>query len=82
VDLAALGPLLATVVVSILPLLDQCPDETAGILEWLVVEHEEDFVDHLTDLFFLPNKPPIQSVYDVVQRHIRKQKEKSGDGKW
>lgn len=66
-----LGPILATVVASLLPLLDQFPDEISKIIEWVILRHERELAEHIPDLFFLPNTPTLQNLYQVVQRYVK-----------
>lgn len=81
-DIKELSPLLGTVAASLLPLLDQYPGEISEMLGWLVVEHEPELSNHIPDLFFLPNKPVLHDVYQIVQNHVaKKRRELNGSQK-
>ncbi|KAJ1532216.1 hypothetical protein ONE63_000836 [Megalurothrips usitatus] len=74
VDVRELGPLLGTVAASLLPLLDQFPDEVSSMLKCLVEKFEYELAEHIPDLFFLPDTPVLHDVYKVVQLHITKKR--------
>ncbi|KAK3922870.1 Serine/threonine-protein kinase ATR [Frankliniella fusca] len=79
VDIYKIGPLLGTIAASLLPLLEQFPDEIASMLEWLVVEHEHELSNHIPDLFFLPDTPILHNVFRIVNHHVLKMRRNLND---
>lgn len=72
VDIHELGPLLGSLAASVLPLVDQFPDEIASLLEWLVVRHEHELSEYIPDLFFLPDSEALHNVFKIVQNHVQR----------
>lgn len=67
-EIESLGPQLATIFVSMQPLLDHCPRETNAILKYLIIEKEAYTRNYIPDLFFV-NNPKIDHEMSSVIRN-------------
>ncbi|KAF7269206.1 hypothetical protein GWI33_017672 [Rhynchophorus ferrugineus] len=66
-----LGPHLATIFISMLPLIEQCPSEVNKLLQYLVVENEDTLKDNISDLFFVNNSYLYSSISNVIKKHVK-----------
>ncbi|XP_054272921.1 serine/threonine-protein kinase ATR-like [Macrosteles quadrilineatus] len=71
-NVSSLGPLLSSIFVSLLPLLDQHPVEICSVFRILVVDNLEAVRDHLAELYFLPDTPATHQYYTLVQAELEK----------
>lgn len=69
-----IGPLLATIVVSILPFLDYEESTVVRMLNHLLVENKTAVADFLPTITFLPNKPVLQKINDHIRAYVSFQK--------
>ncbi|KAG8313257.1 hypothetical protein J6590_006818 [Homalodisca vitripennis] len=71
-NVSTLGPLLSTIVVSLLPLLDQHSVEISSVFHICIVDNLEAVSGYLAELYFLPDTPPIHQIYTLVQKELAK----------
>ncbi|XP_066138403.1 serine/threonine-protein kinase ATR [Euwallacea fornicatus] len=71
-EIDCLGPHLATIFTSMLPLIETCPNDVNKIFRYLVVENEENLKEFIVDLFFVNNNSYIAPiVLSVIKRHLK-----------
>ncbi|KAJ8938742.1 hypothetical protein NQ318_016037 [Aromia moschata] len=70
-EIESLGPQLATIFVSVLPLLEHCPRQINDILKYLVVENEVYTRDHIPDLFFVDNSKVDYTILNVIKSSLK-----------
>lgn len=68
--MSTIGPLLSTIFVSLLPLLDQYPEEISSVFKILVLNNQESVAEYLADLYFLPDTPTTHQIYTLVQKEL------------
>lgn len=76
VDTTSLGPLLTTIVVSLLPLIENIPEKLNEILEYIIVQNENILSTHISDLFFLEKTTVSENIKKIVHRHVLKNQPK------
>ncbi|XP_050524661.1 serine/threonine-protein kinase ATR isoform X2 [Daktulosphaira vitifoliae] len=69
VNIDALGPMLSTIFVSILPLLDIYPNKVANMFYFLIKENEHHFKQHIAELYFVEPHLANPVVYNIVQQY-------------
>ncbi|XP_071964795.1 serine/threonine-protein kinase ATR-like isoform X2 [Antedon mediterranea] len=69
VDLPSLGPMLSQIVITLLPLLHQLPEQVASIYHYLIVENRQVLSCHFHELYFMPELPELQEVQKILQEH-------------
>ncbi|RZF41501.1 hypothetical protein LSTR_LSTR000215 [Laodelphax striatellus] len=74
VDLKALAPLMSTIFISLLPLLENFSKIVGRIFHFLVIENHDEVSSHIHELSFVPNHESIQEVYEVIQKKIEEHK--------
>lgn len=67
----ALGPMLSTIFVSLMPLIDIYPNKIANIFYFIVKENERHLKNHIAELYFLEPHPANPLVFDVVQQYTK-----------
>ncbi|XP_049801396.1 serine/threonine-protein kinase ATR [Schistocerca nitens] len=67
-DAAALGALLSTVFISLLPLLDTLPQEVLTIFRYLIIERQDDLWQSFRDLYFVPDRKDLKFVHEAVKK--------------
>ncbi|XP_018574027.1 serine/threonine-protein kinase ATR-like, partial [Anoplophora glabripennis] len=70
-EIESLGPQLATIFVSMQPLLDHCPRETNAIFKYLIIEKEAYTRDYISDLFFVNNANVDHDVSNVIKNALQ-----------
>lgn len=69
-EIEYLGPQLALIIVSILPLLNYCPAKVNDIFKYLIVENEHHVKNYIADLFFV-NNPKIDYEIDrIIKKYL------------
>lgn len=76
-EIESLGPQLALIFVSILPLLDSCTSKVNDIFKYLVVENEHHMKNYISDLFFVNNEKINYEVNRVIKKYLSNLKESS-----
>ncbi|XP_033108232.1 serine/threonine-protein kinase ATR-like isoform X2 [Anneissia japonica] len=69
VDLSSLGQMLSQIVITLLPLLHQLPEQVASIYHYLIVENRQVLSCHFYELYFMPEISELQEVQKVLQEH-------------
>ncbi|XP_072378347.1 serine/threonine-protein kinase ATR [Diabrotica undecimpunctata] len=69
-EIESLGPQLAVICVSILPLIENCSQEINGILNYLIIENEAHMKNYIPDLFFLNNSKINVEITIVIRKYI------------
>ncbi|KAF5293803.1 hypothetical protein FQA39_LY03288 [Lamprigera yunnana] len=69
-DIDALGPQLASIFVSLLPLLQSCSFKVTDIFKYLIVNNESVFKDYICDLFFVPESEVINEICVVIKKYV------------
>lgn len=70
-EIESLAPQLATVFVSILPLLEFCPREINSVFKYLIVENENRVKNYICDLFFVNNINIDYEVLAVIRKYLK-----------
>lgn len=70
----SLGPLLSTIFISLLPLLEQFPMKINGIFRYILMENEQKVKENIPDLFFIENTPVRGEYKNCVNRHLNAQR--------
>lgn len=68
----ALGKLLPTICVSMIPLQDHCPTETNQILEYLIIRQKNNVAEYLPELFFIEEMKISPNMIDTVKECIKR----------
>ncbi|XP_050431325.1 serine/threonine-protein kinase ATR [Adelges cooleyi] len=71
VHMEALGPMLSTIFVSIMPLLDIYPNKVANMFYFMIKENQSHLKQHIAELYFLEPHPANPVVYDIVQQYAK-----------
>lgn len=69
-----IGPLLATIIVSILPFLDYQESSVVRMLNHLLVENKTAVADFLPTITFLPNIPVLEQINGHIRAYVSFQK--------
>lgn len=69
-----LGPLLPTICISMVPLLEYCPRESNQIFEFLIIQNQKALVPHISELFFVDDLKVSNQIAGVIQTCIRNAK--------
>ncbi|XP_015115874.1 serine/threonine-protein kinase atr [Diachasma alloeum] len=70
VSLEDLGPLLPTICVSMVPLLDSCPQEANAMMEFLLIDNNEALQSHISELFFIDDLKVNKRISSVVANQV------------
>ncbi|XP_063916724.1 serine/threonine-protein kinase ATR-like isoform X2 [Zophobas morio] len=70
-DVESLAPQLATIFVSILPLIKSCPRQINDIFKYLVIQNENLTKDYIKDLFFVDELKVDALVLQTIRRYVR-----------
>lgn len=70
-EIESLGPQIALIVISILPLLEYCPRKVNNILKYLIIQNENHTKSHIPDLFFLNGYTVDHEVLIVVKKYLK-----------
>ena len=62
VELPALGDMLSPISATLLPLIQQLPDQAAEIFQFLFVENKETLCSHFHEIYYLPDIPELSNV--------------------
>ncbi|KAK4874516.1 hypothetical protein RN001_013876 [Aquatica leii] len=71
-EIDALGPQLASIFVSLLPLLQKCPNKVTSIFKYLIIRNEAFVEDHICDLFFVLESDVDIEICDVIRKYLRR----------
>ncbi|ERL94616.1 hypothetical protein D910_11893 [Dendroctonus ponderosae] len=66
-----LGPHLATIFASMLPLIEKCPNDVNKIFRYLILENEATLRDYIADLFFVNNHFLSPNISIVIRKHVK-----------
>ncbi|XP_038072304.1 serine/threonine-protein kinase ATR-like [Patiria miniata] len=69
VEPSSLGPMISQVIVTLLPLLHQLPEQVAKIYNFLIVENRDTFSQHFHELYFMPDLAELNEVNSVLKEH-------------
>ncbi|XP_071509803.1 serine/threonine-protein kinase ATR-like [Diadema antillarum] len=69
VEVPSLGPMLSQVIVTLLPLLNQLPQQTSAIIQFLIIENKDALSDRFNEIYFLPDIPELREVNSVLKEH-------------
>ncbi|XP_022100883.1 serine/threonine-protein kinase ATR-like [Acanthaster planci] len=69
VEPSSLGPMISQVIVTLLPLLHQLPEQVAKIYNFLIVENRDAFSQHFHELYFMPDLAELTEVNSVLKEH-------------
>lgn len=69
-EIESLGPQLALIIVSILPLLEHCPAKVNEIFKYLIVENEHHMQNYISDLFFVDNPKIDYEINEVITKYL------------
>ncbi|OXU29026.1 hypothetical protein TSAR_005154 [Trichomalopsis sarcophagae] len=72
-----LGPLLATICMSLVSLLEFYPKETNAMLEYLIIKNRELVKEHISDLFFIKDLKVSPNISTRIINHINQTKPKT-----
>ena len=64
-----LGPMLSSIFVSLVPLLDIYPNKVANMFYYMVKENEKYLGNHIAELYFLDPHPANPIVFNIVQKY-------------
>jgi hypothetical protein len=67
VEVIHLGPLLSTIFVSLLPLLDDFSVEIGSIFTFLIIENSETLQQFFKELYFVEQSEAIVDIYKEIQ---------------
>ncbi|XP_043279597.1 serine/threonine-protein kinase ATR isoform X2 [Venturia canescens] len=67
-----LGPLLPTICISMIPLLESCPREAESMLEYIFVQNFDTMSVHISELFFIEDIKVSQKIALIVKSQIEK----------
>lgn len=76
-EIESLGPQLALIFVSMLPLLDCCPSKVNKIFKYLIIDNEHNLKNYISDLFFVKNEKIDYDVDSVIKKYLSGSKEGS-----
>jgi len=66
-----LGPMLSSIFVSLVPLIDIYPNKVANMFYFMVKENKKYLKNHIAELYFLDPHPANPIVYNIVQEHTK-----------
>lgn len=69
-EIEALGPQLATIFISLLPLLNKHHNEVYQIFKYLIIENENILKDYIPDLFFILEQEIDNELILVIKKHM------------
>ncbi|XP_077988664.1 serine/threonine-protein kinase ATR-like [Glandiceps talaboti] len=69
VELSSLGPMLSQIIVTLLPLLHQLPQEVAAIYHYLIVENRDAVQSHFHEVYFIPDIPELSGINSLLQEY-------------
>ncbi|XP_041465563.1 serine/threonine-protein kinase ATR-like [Lytechinus variegatus] len=67
VDASSLGPMLSQVIVTLLPLLNQLPQQVSTIIHTLIIDNRDVFSERFNEIYFLPDIPELQEVNTLLK---------------
>ncbi|XP_034947758.1 serine/threonine-protein kinase ATR-like [Chelonus insularis] len=72
ISLKELGPLLPTICVSLIPLLESYPDETNSMFEFIFIENNTQIAPYISELFFIDDLNVKPRILQIVKEQIHK----------
>ncbi|XP_011304533.1 serine/threonine-protein kinase atr-like [Fopius arisanus] len=72
VSLEDLGPLLPTICVSMVPLLDSYPQEANAMMEFLLIDNNVALQSHISEIFFIEDLRVHERISSVVSKQVIK----------
>jgi len=67
----ALGPMLSTIFVSLMPLIEIYPNKVANMFCFMVQENEKHLKNNIAELYFLDPHPANPIVFNIIQQYTR-----------
>lgn len=74
-----LGPLLPTIYVSLLSLIEMYPEKTIDMLKFLIVTCNEESSDHIAELFFIDDIKVPDEISSIIKARILQTRYGEGD---
>ncbi|GFO31552.1 serine/threonine-protein kinase atr [Plakobranchus ocellatus] len=68
IELPLLGPMMSQIVATLLPLLQVLPEQVAQIINYMIVENQEETHKHCQEIYFLPDIPELTEANAVLKR--------------
>ncbi|XP_011503709.1 PREDICTED: serine/threonine-protein kinase atr-like [Ceratosolen solmsi marchali] len=72
-----LGPILATICMSLMPLLETYPKETNAMLEYILIKNKQLVQEHISDLFFINDLKVSSNISTLIINYIKQTKPKT-----
>ncbi|XP_056649111.1 serine/threonine-protein kinase ATR-like isoform X3 [Diorhabda sublineata] len=69
-EIESLGPHLAVICVSVLPLIDHCTTEVNDMLNYLIIQNEIHMKNHIPDLFFVSHNKINLEIIMVIRKYL------------
>ncbi|XP_057666885.1 serine/threonine-protein kinase ATR-like [Diorhabda carinulata] len=69
-EIESLGPHLAVICVSLLPLIDHCTTEVNDMLNYLIIQNEIHMKNHIPDLFFVSHNKINLEIIMVIRKYL------------
>ncbi|XP_023017943.2 serine/threonine-protein kinase atr isoform X2 [Leptinotarsa decemlineata] len=70
-EIESLGPQLALIFVSVIPLLESCPKKINDIFKYLIIENEATVKSYIPDLFFVKNPKVDHEVLLLIKNYLK-----------
>ncbi|CAH1797711.1 unnamed protein product [Owenia fusiformis] len=67
-DMASLGPMLSQIIVILLPLFNQLPNQVAEIFRFLIVKNRVQLEPHFHELYFMPESRELADINEVLAK--------------
>jgi len=67
----ALGPMLSTIFVSLMPLIDIYPNKVANMFYFMVKENQQHLKNYIAELYFLDPHLANPIVFNIVQQYTK-----------
>uniref|UniRef100_A0A1B6CK79 non-specific serine/threonine protein kinase n=3 Tax=Clastoptera arizonana TaxID=38151 RepID=A0A1B6CK79_9HEMI len=74
VDPVSLGPLMSTICVCLLPVINEFPVAVGNIFTTMIIKNIDAVSLHLADLHFIPDLPSTHDIYNLIQRKVQEQR--------
>lgn len=71
VHMEVLGPMLSSIFVSLVPLIDIYPNKVANMFYFMVKENEQHLRNHIAELYFLEPHPANPIVFKIIQKYTK-----------
>lgn len=67
----ALGPMLSTIFVSLMPLMDIYSNKISNMFYFMIKENELHLKNHIAELYFLEQHPANPVVFNIIQKYTK-----------